>query len=226
MKNKNVMEHEAIENIKRLLTPVKKQTRIHKEKTDEQKLAMFERMAKMRIQLNESRKTRREFKEQHGNDLLDTRISTKKPILNNVVDNAVIDKNTHNQEFILFEKNYNSKIEKIDEAMSSISDTLREMNERKREKYQKKELLIQSQEQAKAEQKQAEQKQAEQKQAQEHNNQAETHNKQAQAHTQAHNKQAEHKQAHNTPAQEQAQAFNPNRIMKQPHGNSPFNKYR
>jgi len=208
MKIKNVIEHEAIENIKRLLTPVKKQTRMHKEKTPEQTEAMFERMAKLRIRLNESRKTKREFKEQNGTDLIDTRILTKTPIN--------IEKPTHNQDFILFEKNYNSKIEKIDVAMTSINDTLREMNERKREKYLKKDLLIKAQEQAKAQNTHAEHKQSQNTQAQAQNTQAQT---QAQTHnTQAHITQI---QAHNT----QAQELNPNRIMKQPTAKSPFNKY-
>jgi len=193
-----------------------KRTRKDKEKTPEQTQAMFERMAKMRIQLNENRKHRRDFKEQNGNDLLATRIITKNPIY--------IEKPTHNQEgIILFEKQYNSKIEKLDEAMSSINNTLREMNERKREKYLKKDLLIQSQEQAKAEQKQAEQKQAEQKQAE--HKQAEAPNKQAHiTQIQAHNKQAEaqtqapNKQAYTT----QAQLPNPNRYLKQPNGKSRY----
>ena len=201
MKIKNVIEHEAIENIKRLLTPVKKQTRMHKEKTPEQTEAMFERMAKMRIRLNETRQNKRDFKQQNGTDLRDTRILTKTPIN--------IEKPTHNQEFILFEQNYNSKIEKIDVAMTSINDTLREMNERKREKYLKKDLLIKAQEQAKAQNTQAEQKQAEHKQAQ---------------NTQAHNTQLH---AHNTPAKQTqpVEELNPNRIMKQPIAKSHFNKY-
>jgi len=181
---------------------------MHKEKTPEQTEAMFERMAKLRIRLNESRKTKREFKEKNGTDLIATRIITKTPIN--------IEKPTHNQDFILFEQNYNSKIQKIDEAMSSINDTLREMNERKREKYLKKDLLIKAQEQAKAQNTHAEQKQAQ-------NTQVEAPNKQAQTQAQTHNTQAHitQIQAHNT----QAQELNPNRIMKQPTAKSHFNKY-
>jgi len=223
MKIKNVIEHEAIENIKRLLTPVKKQTRMHKEKTPEQTEAMFERMAKMRIRLNETRQNKREFKEKNGTDLIDTRILTKTPIN--------IEKPTHNQEFILFEQNYNSKIEKIDVAMTSINDTLREMNERKREKYLKKDLLIKAQEQAKAQNTQADHKQSQNTQAQAQNTQAQAHNTQTQAQNtqaQAQNTQAQ-AQAQNTHAQVQAQAQahnkqsytntqlpNPNRYMKRP----------
>jgi len=123
----------SIEDIRKLLTPAQKKKNNLKEKTEEQKAAMLIRMKNMREKSLESRSNKKNaihggtpsFPTASGN-------CTEKPHL------ETIPLATQDETFILFEKKYNSKMEKLDDTMSQINTSLNEINQRKKEKYEKK----------------------------------------------------------------------------------------
>jgi len=116
----------SIEDIRKLLTPAQKKKNNLKEKTEEQKAAMLIRMKNMREKSLESRNNKKN--------------AIQEPIEKPHLEKPQIQATQIQQDesFILFEKKYNSKMEKLDDTMSQINTSLNEINQRKKEKYEKK----------------------------------------------------------------------------------------
>lgn len=130
----------SIEDIRKLLTPAQKKKNNLKEKTEEQKAAMLIRMKNMREKSLESRSNKKNSI--HGGTPSSPTASgncIEKPHLETIpIVVGGSGKSTQDETFILFEKKYNSKMEKLDDTMSQINTSLNEINQRKKEKYEKK----------------------------------------------------------------------------------------